>query len=51
LAAGGPGGPALLYCTRRNLLYTVFLAHLSAYAHRELTQASADGPSARRMPQ
>jgi elongator complex protein 1 len=26
---GGPGGPALLYCTRRNLLYTVFFTQVN----------------------
>ncbi len=43
---GGPGGPALLFCSRRSLMYTVFLAQLGApggYTHRELTEASGAG--------
>ncbi|GLI58497.1 hypothetical protein VaNZ11_000228 [Volvox africanus] len=35
--ARGPGGPALLYTTRKNLLYTVLMSQLSSYTHRELT--------------
>jgi elongator complex protein 1 len=35
--ARGPGGPMLLYTTRKNLLYTVLMSQLSAYTHRELT--------------
>jgi len=49
---GGPGGPALLFCSRRSLMYTVFLAQLCApggYAHKELTEASGLGlPSERK---
>ncbi len=30
--SGGAGGPALLYCTRRNLLYTVFFTQARAAA-------------------
>lgn len=44
--AGGPGGPALLYCTRRSLMYTVFLSQLAVpggYAHKELTEAAGGG--------
>ncbi|KAG2431603.1 hypothetical protein HYH02_013296 [Chlamydomonas schloesseri] len=37
LRAYGPGGPALLYTTRKNLLYTVLLAQLPGYSHRDLT--------------
>ncbi|KAF5832885.1 IKI3 family-domain-containing protein [Dunaliella salina] len=43
---GGPGGPALLFCSRRSLMYTVFLAQLGVpggYAHKELTEASGLG--------
>eukprot|EP00983_Pelagomonas_calceolata_P092097 1157626-Pelagomonas_calceolata.AAC.19 len=50
---GGPGGPALLFCSRRSLMYTVFLAQLCApggYAHKELTEASGLGlPSERKQ--
>ncbi|GIL52022.1 hypothetical protein Vafri_7984, partial [Volvox africanus] len=35
--ARGPGGPALLYTTRKNLLYTVLMSQLFSYTHRELT--------------
>lgn len=37
----GPGGPALLYTTRKGLMYTVLFAQLPAYRHRELTAAAA----------
>ncbi|PNG99531.1 hypothetical protein TSOC_014688, partial [Tetrabaena socialis] len=35
--AHGPGGPALLFTTRKNLLYTVLLSQLPFHTHRELT--------------
>ncbi|EFJ51885.1 hypothetical protein VOLCADRAFT_87528, partial [Volvox carteri f. nagariensis] len=35
--ARGPGGPALLYTTRKNLMYTVLMSQLASYTHRELT--------------
>ncbi|GFR43050.1 hypothetical protein Agub_g4056, partial [Astrephomene gubernaculifera] len=44
--AYGPGGPALLYTTRKNLLYTVLFSQLSTYTHRDLTS----DPSALRLP-
>ncbi|KAG2445393.1 hypothetical protein HXX76_000015 [Chlamydomonas incerta] len=37
LRAYGPGGPALLYTTRKNLLYTVLLTQLPGHTHRDLT--------------
>ncbi|KXZ43844.1 hypothetical protein GPECTOR_79g123 [Gonium pectorale] len=33
----GPGGPALVFTTRKNLLYTVLVSQLLSYTHRELT--------------
>ena len=40
---GGAGGPALLYTTRRSLLYTVFFSQLvsGSYQHKELTASAA----------
>ncbi|KAG2485392.1 hypothetical protein HYH03_015878 [Edaphochlamys debaryana] len=32
----GPGGPALLYTSRKNLLYTVLMTQLASYTHKEL---------------
>lgn len=37
---GGAGGPALLYTTRQNLLYTVMLGRLGAYVHTEVGEGA-----------
>ncbi|GAX74696.1 hypothetical protein CEUSTIGMA_g2144.t1 [Chlamydomonas eustigma] len=41
---GGAGGPALLYTTRKSLLYTVYFEQLlsGSYQHRELLASSQD---------
>ncbi|KAI8469194.1 MAG: IKI3 family-domain-containing protein [Monoraphidium minutum] len=44
---GGAGGPAMLYTTRRDLLYTVMLSRLGAYVHKEPDAAAAAPPSPR----
>ena len=46
--AGGAGGPALLYTTRKSLLYTVFFGQLLAgsYQHKELLASSAAAAAA-----
>lgn len=32
----GPGGPAVLYTTQQDLLYTVFCSQLPAYRHQQV---------------
>lgn len=43
IRSGGAGGPALLYTTRKSLMYTVFFSQLSAgHVHKELLQRDQD---------
>ena len=37
LRGGGPGGPALVYTTRNNLMYTVLLRELRRYLHQTVS--------------
>ena len=51
LRSGGAGGPALLYTTRRSLLYTVFFRQLisGSYHHRELLASNATKTGPRQL--
>jgi hypothetical protein len=44
IRTGGAGGPALLYITRKSLLYTVYFGQLLSgrYQHRELLASTQD---------
>lgn len=51
LRSGGAGGPALLYTTRRSLLYTVFFKQLmsGSYHHRELLASNVPKPGSQML--